>query len=321
MSSVELIFPGVMIMCQSVILSIGLIGNVLTFVIFSRNRFRNNSISTYCRALSLFNSFTVSQLVFYIVLLFSQVYIYNYSDAICKIFYYLSIGYGAVPAWILVAFSIDKMLSVRTKSRQIRILKNKRFQWSLVAVIFVINALIYIEIPIFLKRTEISPGYFFCDISLMPYFKAMIILILIQTCLIPFIVMSVTSIITIRLLLKSSASIERAGKIDSVRRWRDKKYAVSSLTFNFMFTTLKLPIVVVYIRIAYDYNVDLYFYQCAYFFLFVNASSDFFVHIATNSLFRREFVVLLRIRKERSNTSWNANTNNGNGNLIRLHIL
>lgn len=205
MSSVELIFPGVMIMCQSVILSIGLIGNVLTFVIFSRNRFRNNSISTYCRALSLFNSFTVSQLVFYIVLLFSQVYIYNYSDAICKIFYYLSIGYGAVPAWILVAFSIDKMLSVRTKSRQIRILKNKRFQWSLVAVIFVINALIYIEIPIFLKRTEISPGYFFCDISLMPYFKAMIILILIQTCLIPFIVMSVTSIITIRLLLKSSA--------------------------------------------------------------------------------------------------------------------
>ena len=200
---------------------------------------------------------------------------------------------GASQSWILVAFGADKLLNMRTSSTPI--LKKKWFQWSLVVGIFLFNILLYIYIPILLKRAEVSPDFYLCDFGTMMVFsKIFLIVFLLQSCLIPFIVMLIISLLTIRLLYKSRKSIERVGNVASERKTRDKKYAISSVTLNILFIVLKLPMMMFYMLFYFANYFDIYYYRIAVFLFFLNSSLSIFVHLVTNSLFRREFLVFFR---------------------------
>lgn len=296
------IFLNAITISQAVVLIIGLIGNLISFIIFSRKKFRKNSISTYCRVLAVFESLVLVELIVNVGQIFFNILIIDLSDVACKIFFYVSAEYASMSAWTLVAFSLDKMLNM--KKRRSSILKNKCFQWSIVAIIVVFNLLLFIEVPIILKR-EYSPFYtklFYCDISSIPFYNAFIIVYLFESGLIPFAVMLISSIVTIILLIKSGKALEQAGNLDTRRKTRDTKYAISSLTFNFAFIAFKMPLVVIYILIAYNSTIDLYFYYISLFLYYFNASSTFFIHFISNSLFRREFFAVFR-RMTRDNSS------------------
>ena len=108
------------------IIGSGFIGNVISFIIFSRETFRKNSISTYCRALAIVECLTLSNFAIAVFQLVNNQELADQNDALCKILYYIPTLFNSLPAWILVAFSLDKLLSMRT--RQIAILKKKWFQ-------------------------------------------------------------------------------------------------------------------------------------------------------------------------------------------------
>jgi hypothetical protein len=236
-----LTFNKVILISRITIVSAGLIGNILSFIIFSRKTFRNNSISTYCRALAISELLLIVQLILDVYELVYNNHLHNVSDGACKIMYYLSIQYGAIPGWILAAFSIDKMLSIRT--HQIPLLKYKPFQWSVVTVIAILNLIFYAEILISLRLVPIFffPTFFICELATISYFYALIIALIVKSCLIPFLIMLVSSIVTIRLLFKSRLIVERFGNVDIQRRKRDKKFAISSLILNVVYILLKSP--------------------------------------------------------------------------------
>ena len=60
MSSADLKFEIAINAIEVAVISIGLIGNLLTIIVFLRKTFRNNSISTYCRALAVVECLTLS---------------------------------------------------------------------------------------------------------------------------------------------------------------------------------------------------------------------------------------------------------------------
>jgi hypothetical protein len=157
--------------------------------------------------------------------------------------------------------------------------------------------------PILVKLGEAFPGYFICDASSIGFFNIHMILSLIDTSLIPFVILMITSILTIRLLMKSRNSIERNGKLCKERKSRDRKYAITSVTFNIMFIFLKLPLTIFYILFAFYSFYNIYFLKVATLLFFLNASSGFFVHIVTNSLFRKEFLVLFRLANRNNESS------------------
>lgn len=140
---------------------------------------------------------------------------------------------SSIPGWILVAFSVDKTLSMRKKP--IVILKKKSFQWSVVAAIVLANLILYIEIPITLHLKSYSSiqNILYCDLATLDYFKPFIIINLLETTIIPFGIMVISSMITIRLLYKSRRSLEISGRLSVQRRSKDVKFAISSLTFCF----------------------------------------------------------------------------------------
>lgn len=298
-------FTNAMNITTAAIVAVGCIGHVISIMVFARKTFRNNSISTYCISLAIVECLSLVRLAANVSLLAYNVNITDINDLICKWLNFLVILLYSIQPWIMVAFAIDKLLSMRTKS--IAILKKKWFQLALVAAIVLVNASMYIYHPILIRRREVAPGRFVCDPSTIGFFSAFMIQIIVETSIIPFAIMIFTSILTIWLLIKSRNSVQRTGHVSKDRKSRDTKYAISSIAFNFSFIVLKLPFSVFYLLNAFYSYYDPYFFSLANFFFYLYSSLGFFLHLATNSLFRRELLVLFRLAKK-SDISTTSNT-------------
>ena len=296
---------------EAAIIAIGIVGNLISIIIFSRKTFRSNSISTYCIALSIFDCAILIQLIVDIYSLMYGKYLPDQSNELCKFVFSTTTFLASIQPWITVAFSLDKLLSMRANA--IAILKKKCFQWTIVAGIVIVSVCLYLYIAIAIRLGEIFPGYFICDLTSLSLFKEYMIIILLESCLIPFIAMLIISILTIRMLIKSRNSVERIGNMSKDRRSRDKKYAISSMTLNIMFIICRLPGSTFYILFSFYSYFDLYLYSFSSLLFYLNSSLGFFVHMLTNSLFRREFLMICRFKRSGetilSNTNMNSRTN------------
>jgi hypothetical protein len=185
------------------------------------------------------------------------------------------------------------------------VLRKKSFQFTAVATIAIFNCLIYSEIPILLKikhqkKPNASNGTTtmrICDISNIPFFNYINVLSLIEGIITPFILLMTITLITIYLLY--SARFRLRVNVDSAwrtnmatekrRKIRDMKYAISSITLNVLFILLKIPIVLKYfVRFYSKFHFIFYLYLFTIL-LNLSYSMGFFVHMAANSIFRKEF--------------------------------
>ena len=287
---------------------IGIIGSIISFIVFSRKTFRNNSISTYSRALAVADCMVIIQLFSEFYRLTSSTSFINQSDFTCKIFLYVWMQYTSLPGWILTAFSIDKMLNMRTSPP--KIIKSKLFQWSVVAGIVLFHMLAYSELLISLKLVQLGSSYS-CNFIILDYYNIFNYAELTISGLIPFAVMLVTTIVTIRSLWKSRVSIERIGNADKQRKSRDIKYAVSSVIFNVVFVVLKIPFLIGPLLPNASLNsYAFYIVSIGVVLYLVNCSLTVFIHFATNSIFRREIFVLLGLNSSnRVSSTVNSVTN------------
>ena len=302
-------------MAQSITVAIGFIGNLISIIIFSRKTFRNNSISTYCIALSVNEFLSLFKFATNIGIIAFNVKLADQSDVLCKVFSYMPITYNAIQPSILVALSVDKLLSMRMNS--IPILKKKWFQLSVVAAIVLFNSLLYLPLGILVKRREVAPGHSVCDRTTVEFLPTLMVIIVFETCLIPFTIMIASSLLIVRLLIKSRNSVAKNGNVCNHRKSRDTKYAISSVTFNIMFLLLKTPVMIYYTLFAFYLNFDMYYLSISSFLNYLNSASFFFIHLVTNSLFRREFLVLIGF----VNTNGRISSNTSNRNIALNRII
>ena len=291
MSSVSFTFA--ITIAEMAMIAIGFIGNLVTIIIFLRKTFRKNSISTYCIFLAFLQCLAIVQIFNDINYLSQNVYLVDQSELGCKWISMNGLLLCTIPPYIMVAFSVDKLLSMRTRS--ITLLKKKWFQWSIVALIVLFHISLYICYPILVKRSEIFPGYFICDASTIGFFQTFMVMVLLEANFIPFLTLTITSILTIRALVKSRNSVERTGNLSKDRKSRDRKYAISSVTFNAMYIVLQIPSAIFYSLVAFYSYYDSYFNFITNVFFYLNCSLGFFIHMTSNSLFRREFFILFRL--------------------------
>ena len=282
------------ILTEVIILS-GVVGNILTVIVFSRATFRKNSISVYSRALAIFDSFSLYQTIVVFYLLLYNDYILTDSDAVCKIIFYILYAFGSIPGWILIALSIDKLLSLKKANT---VMKRPLLHFMIVFAIVIANLLIYIGIPIYLTRVPIPMGdsiYWLCDPIVLPFANTLGIIYIIEGSVLPFCILFVTALITIKLLRDSRRHVEAIGSVSEKRKNNERKFAVTSIAFSISFIVLKMPFVIG-VAIGYS-NVSSNFIQIGSLFYFLNFSIGFLLHFTSNSLFRRELLIILRIRK------------------------
>lgn len=274
---------------------IGMIGNIISFIVFSRKTFEKNAVSIYCRALAIFDMSIALSAVFDMFLIVYDYFIYNYSDGICAFYGY---GYYAIlsmSGWILVAFSVDRSLSLKKVSN---LMKRPIVHYMILLVIILFHLLLYIEVPIYLRLSPLQINgttFHVCDSNSLFFSDILNGVNSIESSVLPFIIMLISSFYTIKMIAKSRRNVEAIGSVTERRKNRDRKFAITSITFNVLFIVLKMPLTV-FITIGYT-NVNYYLYQIGFSLFFLNYSISFFVHFFTNSLFRRELFILLRFRK------------------------
>ena len=293
-----------------VITIIGLTGHILTFIVFSRTTFRKNSISIYCRALAIFESFILMNAIMNIVIMvkgYSQAFS---SETICKLYAYVTYGFASIPGWILIAFSIDKVLNMKKITNG---MKRPYVHYLIVFVIVICSLLLYIEIPIYLKLVSFPFIGNQCDISTMSFGDVINYVYIVEANIIPFVIMFGSSLVTVKLLRDSRRQIQMGGAAGDSRKSRDTKFAITSLTFNILFIVLKMPMLIC-VTVGFAY-VDPYFLNVSILLFNTYFSIGFFIHLASNSLFRQELLALLSFRQpigssNQRNQQFTNNTNN-----------
>ncbi|ELT96226.1 hypothetical protein CAPTEDRAFT_209736 [Capitella teleta] len=119
---------------------LGMIGNLLSFILLSRQRFRNSAAGFYMRALSLSDAGVMIGLVGNHTMRMYQVQIY--SAIYCKIIYFIIKWLMAVSDWILGAMCLERSIAVSFPLKSKAFLKPRNNRIAL-GVILAMLALYY----------------------------------------------------------------------------------------------------------------------------------------------------------------------------------
>lgn len=312
---------------------IGLAGNVLTFIIFSRRVFDKSPYRIYFKSLAIFDSFVVFNLAFGVASMLKQRDLFNQVNAVCKFVYFISVGKSSNSGWILVVFSVDQLIRV-TMSTRFAFVKRRKFQLAAIAAMFLFHILFALNV---MTQVEVKPISLNTNNATMkmcryPPYSNLPIIYLIESSLIPFAIMVVTTSLILKVLVESRNSLKKytansnkpsnqdqdddqqqrslgpstvVKKTASRKRSRDLRFAFNSVVFNLVFIVLTIPLVLVHFSrddlVTDDFStiIKSRFIRIKdiCFVLFnLNFALHFWIHFCVNSIFRNEILVVLRIR-------------------------
>lgn len=283
-----------------VTIGIGLIGHVLTLIVLSRKTFRNTSMSVYCRALAVTDCFTLVYLVFTILVVHFNVNLVVNSNAACKFCYYVIMSMSPMSDWLLAAFSFDNMLSV-LNVQTLAFLNRPKSRLIIVAVIVVFNACLYVSIPLSLDIVTFTVNNVTsvkCDLFYLNSGKALLYTYVVESSFLPFVIMIVTTVVIVKCLRDSRHRLHKSlSQRTNARKVRELKYALSAIVFNVLFIIFKTPMSYYYLVTIKDYVTNAFFLVVSIFTYYFNYSSRFLFHLMSNSIFRREFMIMMGYQK------------------------
>jgi hypothetical protein len=219
----------------------------------------------------------------------------------CKFIYFADVGMPPISVWILVVFSFDKMIHVLNSNR-FAFIKKRKFQFGIVGLIFIVHALLYLRIPILLdlqyvNETNVTLSY--CRFENFPGYQGNTVLFAIEANIIPFVLMAISTFVTITTLVKSRKNLEKNSKHGTLKDRRDKdtKFAINSIVLNISFVILLTPIVCTYFVNFTDNITYLVVNYTCFLFMCMNYSIGFLINMFSNSLFRKELMLMLGLTK------------------------
>ena len=131
-----------------ILLVIGAIGNVFSFIIFSRNKFRKTSFSLYFRVLAICDTFTLLYTIYDMRKEMFGIDLQNGSFYWCKTAYYWLYSIAPVSGWLLVVISMDRMSSI-IRPNKFLFMKNKKTQALICCLNFAFNLIFYIPLIVY----------------------------------------------------------------------------------------------------------------------------------------------------------------------------
>lgn len=295
-----------------VINTLTIIGSLLSFIIFSRKAFKKSTIGIYCRSLAVYDLFVCINLIVGIAsIVMKELSLILDTQWICKMTTYTSSAFSAMSGWVLVFFSLDQLISVSMTQRFL-FFKKKWFQYLLILGLFVFHCLIYSPY-IFLSdlRNTTNNGSappITCYISSI----ALPIVLLFESSILPLTILSIVSSLIVRYLAlsrkKANFSTPRSATISEHfsnaststnnqrahrRTLKDYRFAFNSVILNISHIFFSSLLLIFLSLPMNDADFQFLFNTIAYLLYFINFALHFWVHFCVNSLFRKEFFILI----------------------------
>lgn len=273
---------------------IGLVENLISFLIFSRKSFQKSSIRFYCKSLAVFDSFVLFNFLCGFDSIFRGYSLIHYSEIVCKAYFFISMGISPIPGWILVVFSIDQVITI-SMTRRYNFFHKRWFKFLSLATILATHCAIYFQVIFLTNIQKISIAnetIEWCDIrsTIMPF------IYLIVSVSLPLIFVSITSIYIIRVLIKSRSKVMTIG-CGSARRKRDLMFGFNSAILNILFIIFSFPIIVFYLWPIPDLYLSILLKSFGFVFFYSHFTTHFWIYFTVNSIFRHEVLLLFRIRQ------------------------
>lgn len=306
----------------------GLIGNLFSFMIFSRPVFSKSPYRIYFKSLAIFDSFVVFNLVIGIASLINKIDLFNQINQICKFVYFVSVATSPNSGWMLVVFSIDQLVRVRM-SKRFSFVKKRHFQYISIGSLVLFHFLIAVSVITQVEVQDVTVNNITRKMCQYPPKSSLPIIYLIESCLIPFGIMLVTTGLILKSLYESRLSLKKylitrnslstaattpcikptvTATVKTSKRGRDLKFAFNSVIFNTLFIILTIPLVFVHLSRRRDVHLSsadsndvrsgFIVFKAVCFFLFnLNFALHFWIHFSVNRIFRYEVLVMFRIRR------------------------
>jgi hypothetical protein len=297
---------------------IGLIGNILAFLTFSRPRFDNTIFSTYFRFVIVSDSMSLLTSI-YKTLEYFSINLVNQTNFACKFLWYSNFVLFQLSSWTMAVISVDRYLSIAFQSK-FSFRKNKTCQLSICLFIFVFHMLFYspilwtfnlVENNNYDNQTNTTTNIIYdCDfdksvrLDLMDVFDGSVL---------PFSLMILFTILMLRTVFttrkktrsnhnktitssKTKNNKKQTKTPASTAKQKDIRFAMISVTLNIMFFVLTFPFYLFDLLTNFmqlDSYVSDFISSILFFFIYLNYGLLFYINILVNKMFRDEFYLLV----------------------------
>ena len=226
----------------------------------------------------------------------------------CKTVKFWQYSIAPVSGWLLVIISIERMLSI-IKPNKFLFLKKKQTQATICCLTLAFNLIFYIPLIVYkdyqaqenLNSSNSTEIIYKC-VNLEEE-KIVDWLDLFNSTILPFLMMAISTSVTVTKLFKSRSKTTAEAKPNTKLKQRDTKFAITSVALNLFFFVFNLPVCVLYLLADFIYieDVDYVLIFCVTLITYyLNFGVVFYVNLVTNSMFRSELLLFLRLRKAKT---------------------
>jgi hypothetical protein len=284
------------------LLVFGLLGNLCIMRVFTRKRF-----TKILQVKSLFRFLAVSDTLYLIIIIIVYLdtklntKLKENSRLACKLISYFDYSLGSLPAWILSVISIERFISVAFSLSSFNSYFSKKiFQFTIGISLVIYNLVVYAPILAF-NDLVIVNNTTVCDFVDLNSKKVLNLIDIVNSYLLPGILMfilSVSSLVCIKICkIHSVASLH--GLMLERKHKRDKRFAIISILLNLSFLCLNSYRCFSFFNgeenfkgNSFNYSINFYLHMNAY-------TITFYILFFFNSTFRDEFLIMIRIRKQK----------------------
>ena len=292
----------------------GLLGNLIGILVFFRKNLLKFPTRNLYISLAIFDTIYLVYRMIGELTIENGISMYLISNNWCKIFRYFRYSLGPISAWLLVYISIDKFISIQFPN--FKLIKLVKFQNTVIFIIVIFNLIYYIPFFIYSKlfivysnETNIlnitnyinnTNNELNCYFTELYHKKVLYMMDLINSTLIPFILMFIFSILLIYTIFKSRLRILRLNSaVDRKKLRKDIKFAFTSILLNVAFVALNLPVCIANLL----NDISDFYYKLLLYLFFISFCINFYLLFTFNSIFRKELLIFLKLSNPESNRS------------------
>lgn len=286
------------------IILFGLIGNLLTFIVYSSKELEKLPVNIYFRFLSITDSLN---LLIYLPLLIKFVFEHDFqiiSDTTCKFFVYISFAMPSMSVFVLIILSLDRAICVKYPNN--KLFRQKKSQIISIVIITLFNMGIYTAVG-FSYTKEATLNYTVCACRQVTVCNIIKWIDVFNAFILPFLIMISCSFIVIIQIRKSKLRIEThqlsrqnshcLKSSNALLHNKNVQFACVSFGLNLVFLVCNLPITIYQLK-HFDYYdegvIDEHlFYSLAELIFYAHFGLSFFVHVLFNIKFRSELARLI----------------------------
>ena len=284
---------------------IGVIGNSLVILVFSRKPLRKYSYSFYCIIMAISDICLMSYIFIEWIGYKFDAYLDATTPLFCKIVRFIPFYFADFSINLLTLIAIDRMLTIVYPNRFL-MTKKRWFQILIVAISALIVVLVNIIIPLYFDLIEVnttnsSQTIRICTIEPGILNTEMWITIT-NVLLVNIIINNWLNIKTIRFIMASRRRVKAARNSSS--SLRDRKFAICSVCLNLGSMIFKLPFYISLLIIGYSnmsFEEITLIVKITSIITYIDNGFSLFINIMVNSLFYIEFLRLFGFRKSTSN--------------------